>query len=82
MFKNTEELIFKGLEQRQSKAGQPYTLALFGNPIAMESFDLFVGDNVAIQAQSGQKVTIVIDLVKRGYNVEPVLKSVVAIETK
>ena len=77
MFKSTKDLVFMGVDSRVSKSNNPFRLARIGDPVAMQNFEFFVGDNVQIQAQPGDNVEVVLNLETQGYNVVPRLVSII-----
>ena len=77
MFKNTNDLVFMGIDSRVSKSNNPFRLARIGDPVAMQNFEFFVGDSVTINAQPGETVVVELNLDTQGYNVVPRLVSIV-----
>ena len=66
-----------GTENRISKAQNPYAVVRLGDPVALENFEFIVRDNVAVQAQPGDHVSVDIGLEKKGYDVVAYLISII-----
>lgn len=77
MFTNDTELIYLGVRQGMSKAGQPYQVLIVADPAKYENFEYFIGDGIQLPAlELNEKVVITLQMTKRGFNNVPQLMGV------
>lgn len=77
MFSNDDDLVFLTKEEKINKTKDgTYTLITLGDPLLMENYTFFADDNIDTSRMSrGDKVSVVIKLVKRGFNINPQLSA-------
>lgn len=64
-----QELTFVEKLQKTSKKGDPYSIVVLGNQVTFERFEFFVSDGIDYSRFSpGDKVKVVFDLTRSGYN--------------
>lgn len=68
MFSNLTNLIFNGVDEKMSKAGNPYKLAKFIDTVGFQHFELFVSDGAEITALEGKPCKLTLAVNKIGYN--------------
>lgn len=68
MFENTTELLYLGMEQRQSQQGKSYNLITLGNQAAFEKYQFYADPNITISAGVGAAVTVTLkSVLQRGF---------------
>ena len=64
-----QELTFVEKQEKISKKGDPYSIVVLGNQATFERFEFFASENVDYSRFSpGDKVKVVFDLTRSGYN--------------
>lgn len=77
MFTNVTELIYLGVRQGRSKAGNPYSVLLVADPAKFENYEYFIGENVELPPLAqNEKVVLTLEMTKRGFNNVPNLLGV------
>lgn len=71
------KLIFQGVEEKVSKAGNDYALVWLADPVKFERFGLFLNDDVNLDGlNEGDTVAIQVEASVRGYSTQFNLKTV------
>lgn len=68
MFENTTELIFRGIEEKTSKAGNPYKLATFADPVNYQQLEFFCENDVKVLAMQNDTVLLTLKATRQGYS--------------
>lgn len=64
-----QELTYVEKLEKISKKGDPYSIVVLGNQVTFERFEFFVSDGIDYTRFSpGDKVKVVFDLTRSGYN--------------
>ncbi|MGC6767773.1 hypothetical protein ACYSNR_13720 [Enterococcus sp. LJL128] len=68
MFKNTSKLIYRGVEEKTSKTGNPYKIARFADPVSYQILEFFCDDSFVATVKVEDPCTVELKCEKRGYN--------------
>lgn len=67
---STQEMIYRGTENRIAKSGNTYTIVHLGDPVNYQSFEFFLTDDLDLTGLSiNDKVYPVVQLMRNGYNI-------------